>query len=144
MGRFGRRLRELRKAAGMTQEQLAQSIAVTGAYISALENGKKPAPPQALVAALADQLKVDEGLLWEIAFSEREERLRRRITGVPTSLRSRVVRESAELQPDTDRDLDEIRAIMGEIEEFAVDSHERQRMAKALRRLLEWLVDGGA
>lgn len=37
-------VREARKARGMTQQELAEALDVTGAAISAWENGKKPIP----------------------------------------------------------------------------------------------------
>ena len=38
---FGRRLRELRKERGLTQEELAESADLSGNYISDLELGRK-------------------------------------------------------------------------------------------------------
>ena len=42
---FGKYLREKRKAAGLTQDDLAESIGKTGQYISNIEKGKNNAPP---------------------------------------------------------------------------------------------------
>lgn len=42
---FGKYLREKRKAAGLTQDDLAESIGKTGQYISNIEKGKNNSPP---------------------------------------------------------------------------------------------------
>ena len=85
MGQFGEQLKILRKERSLSQTDLAQFLGVSGAYISALESGKKQPPPHALVIGLASILQVDESLLWEPAKAEREDRLRARIEGVPTA-----------------------------------------------------------
>lgn len=41
----GARIREIRKAKGLTQEEFAGKLGVTGAYISKLENGKATPSP---------------------------------------------------------------------------------------------------
>ncbi|MFD2032637.1 helix-turn-helix domain-containing protein [Ancylobacter dichloromethanicus] len=41
---FGRRLREMRAARGVTLSQMAQAIGVSAAYLSALEHGKRGQP----------------------------------------------------------------------------------------------------
>ena len=53
---FGRRLRELRKAKGMTQRELAQKSAISFAYVSKLETGVMPPPRQKIILALANVL----------------------------------------------------------------------------------------
>jgi len=55
VGRFGKRLREVRVDRGMTQVQLAEKAAVTLSYITRLENGMS-APGIDLVAKLAAAL----------------------------------------------------------------------------------------
>ncbi len=84
---FGDRLRELRLARERTQQQLADALGLSGAYISALEGGRKPAPPRMVVEQLARALGVDADDLWGTARTERELRLSLRVDGVPTSLR---------------------------------------------------------
>lgn len=59
---FGRRLRELRTAAGLSQETLASSARMTRAYLSELENARKVASIQT-VSRLARALGVDASLL---------------------------------------------------------------------------------
>jgi transcriptional regulator with XRE-family HTH domain len=41
--RFGRKIRDLRQAKGMSQIALAEKIGIDRAYLSLLENGKKEA-----------------------------------------------------------------------------------------------------
>jgi len=53
---FGQRLRELRKAKGMTQRELAQKTGISFAYVSKLEAGVMPPPRQKIILALAKVL----------------------------------------------------------------------------------------
>jgi PAS domain S-box-containing protein len=53
---FGQRLRELRKAKGMTQRELAQKTAISFAYVSKLETGVMPPPRQKIILAFAKVL----------------------------------------------------------------------------------------
>jgi len=53
---FGQRLRELRKAKGMTQRELAQKTGISFAYVSKLETGVMPPPRQKIILALAKVL----------------------------------------------------------------------------------------
>jgi PAS domain S-box-containing protein len=53
---FGQRLRELRKAKGMTQRELAQKTGISFAYVSKLETGAMPPPRQKIIVALAKVL----------------------------------------------------------------------------------------
>jgi transcriptional regulator with XRE-family HTH domain len=57
VARFGRRLRELRLARGMSQAELAGQASITTNYVSRLENGGA-APGIDLVARLASALGV--------------------------------------------------------------------------------------
>jgi transcriptional regulator with XRE-family HTH domain len=41
---FGRRIRELRAAKGVTQKEMANSLGVSAAWLSALENGRRGQP----------------------------------------------------------------------------------------------------
>ncbi|MEW5826982.1 MAG: helix-turn-helix transcriptional regulator [Candidatus Bipolaricaulota bacterium] len=112
--RFGNRLRELRTAAGMTQQELADALGVSSAYISAIEGGRKPAPPRAVVEQLARALRADHEALWETALAEREERLRQRLEGVPTSLR--VEEAPAPVTTPQDSDVEKLLAQHPELE----------------------------
>jgi transcriptional regulator with XRE-family HTH domain len=59
---FGKRLRELRKARGLTQAELGGDR-YTHAYISMIEAGKKQ-PPPAMLIYLADRLGIEVDELW--------------------------------------------------------------------------------
>jgi len=60
---FGKRMRELRAARGLTQQQQADHLGVSKAYISALENGQRGQPSLPVV----DQICVWLGLIWDDA-----------------------------------------------------------------------------
>ena len=60
---FGRRMRELRTARGLTQQQQADQLGVSKAYISALETGSRGQPS----APFVDQICVWLGLIWDDA-----------------------------------------------------------------------------
>jgi len=67
---FGQRLRELRKAKGMTQGELAQKTAISSTYVSKLETGAMPPPRQKVILALAKVLganKADTDELFGLA-----------------------------------------------------------------------------
>jgi transcriptional regulator with XRE-family HTH domain len=54
---LGRRIRDARVASGLTQEDLAQSLHLSNAYISLIERGDRN-PPIATVFAIASVLGV--------------------------------------------------------------------------------------
>jgi transcriptional regulator with XRE-family HTH domain len=54
---FGRRLREIRKERGLTQEALAESADLSGNYISDLELGRK-VPSLTILVRLSQALEV--------------------------------------------------------------------------------------
>ena len=60
---FGQRMRELRAERGLTQQQQAEQLGVSKAYISALETGKRGKPSSPFV----DQICVWLGLIWDDA-----------------------------------------------------------------------------
>jgi len=139
MATFGERLKDLRLDAGLTQSVIAERIGVSNTYISALESGRKPAPPQAIVTALAVCLGIDEQDLWSLAEQEREERLRDRIAGVPTSLRTaRRPRPKPKATANTRRMEDAVRSI----ETASKDVRSRSKLADALERLAAALREG--
>jgi transcriptional regulator with XRE-family HTH domain len=57
---FGAQLRQLREAAGLTQEQLAERSGLTAKAISALERGERQRPYPHTVQALASALGLDD------------------------------------------------------------------------------------
>ena len=60
MGEFAARLRGLRDAAALTQEELAERAGLTANAIGALERGERRRPYPHTVRALADALALDE------------------------------------------------------------------------------------
>jgi transcriptional regulator with XRE-family HTH domain len=60
---FGAHLRALRAARGLSLKQLAASMEVSSAYLSALEHGRRGVPSVVLIHQVCDAL----GLLWEEA-----------------------------------------------------------------------------
>jgi transcriptional regulator with XRE-family HTH domain len=60
---FGARLRELRAARGMTLTALAARLAVSPAYLSALEHGKRGTPSRGLVHQICEVFD----LIWDDA-----------------------------------------------------------------------------
>ena len=107
---------------------------MSNTYISALESGRKPAPPRAIVTALAGCLGAEAGVLWNLARSEREDRLRERINGVPTSQRLRRANTVSRDTPESrlPPELDDALESLGNL---ASDPQQRKSLAKALEAL---------
>ena len=59
------KLRKLREASGLTQEQLAKKVGVSQGYLAHLESGGRTNPSLALIRRLAKALKVKVGELLE-------------------------------------------------------------------------------
>ena len=130
MGQFGERLRTIRNERNLSQTDLAQFLGVSGAYISALENGKKQPPPHALVIGLASILKTNEDELWTLAKAEREDRLRARIEGVPTAKRVPIDHNDAPNPSDA------VDIVSQELYARFPDKKERAHVINVLRDLL--------
>jgi len=138
MARFGDRIRELRRAVGLTQWQVAEQTGVSNTYISAIESGRKPAPPHVIVSALAACLQTDEDALWRVARAEREERLQRRIDGVPTS--QRIPRSTgSSVDCDASPSGDPLADVLRLLNETAKDPRQRRSLAEALHALADSL-----
>ena len=60
---FGARIRALRAARGMSMAELAATIQVSAAYLSALEHGHRGTPSDGLVHQICDVF----GLIWDEA-----------------------------------------------------------------------------
>jgi transcriptional regulator with XRE-family HTH domain len=60
---FGERLRELRRAKGVSQKQMAASLGVSAAYLSALEHGRRGVPSWAMVQKIIGYFNV----IWDDA-----------------------------------------------------------------------------
>lgn len=140
MTTFGERIKELRREAGLTQWNVANRTGVSNTYISALESGRKPAPPHVIVTALAACLQTSEEELWTLARAEREERLKRRIDGVPTSQRtarsSSTLKNPAELTV-TPESGDPLEQALQTLRESATNPKQRRSLARALENLAE-------
>jgi len=67
MATFGERLRELRKARGWTQRDLANGVGIDFTYLSKLENGVVPPPGEKTISALASVLDADADDLFGLA-----------------------------------------------------------------------------
>jgi transcriptional regulator with XRE-family HTH domain len=60
---FGVKLRQIRAERGMTLKQMAESLGVSSAYLSALEHGRRGRPAHPMVVALCAQLNI----IWDEA-----------------------------------------------------------------------------
>jgi transcriptional regulator with XRE-family HTH domain len=60
---FGARVREIRERRGLSQQELAGRLGVSGAYLSALEHGRRGRPTFALVQGIIHAL----GVIWDEA-----------------------------------------------------------------------------
>ena len=60
---FGERLRELRRAKGVSQKQMAASLGVSAAYLSALEHGRRGMPSWAMVQKIIGYFNI----IWDDA-----------------------------------------------------------------------------
>ena len=68
-GPFAERLRQLRDAAALTQEELAERAGLTGNAVGALERGERRRPYPHTVRALSDALGLDGARRVELAGS---------------------------------------------------------------------------
>ncbi len=132
MESFGDRIRKLRQKAGLTQWQVADQTGVSNTYISALESGRKSAPPHAIVSALASCLETSEKALWSLARSEREARLRLRIDGVPTSRRTSSASGAESGDGSVALSEQEFRQAVKTLRRAALDPHQRRRLVQEL------------
>lgn len=64
---FGRRVRELRKARGMSQKELAAKASIDFTYLSKIENARRLPPRERVIAAMAQALQIEEGELMTLA-----------------------------------------------------------------------------
>ena len=60
---FGTKLRQLREARGIKLKDMADALGVSGAYLSALEHGRRGRPTHAMVVAICAQLNI----IWDDA-----------------------------------------------------------------------------
>jgi len=135
MATFGDQIRGLRQGLGLTQWEVASHTGVTNTYISALESGRKPAPPHAIVTALSACLQVSETSLWALARAEREHRLIQRIDGVPTSQRTARMPEPTTDVQEADLSNVELEQAIQSLRDNARDPKQRRSLAKTLETL---------
>jgi transcriptional regulator with XRE-family HTH domain len=86
---FGERVRELRKAKGLTLRRLAPRVGVGYTYLSRVENGRLnygDYPSETLIHKLAEALNADEDELLILA-EKIPERIRRRMLERPEAFR---------------------------------------------------------
>lgn len=60
---FGEKVRDLRKTRAITQKKMAADLAVSAAYLSALEHGHRGRPGPGFIMQIADYF----GLIWDEA-----------------------------------------------------------------------------
>lgn len=64
---FGQRIRELRKAGGMSQKELAAKASIDFTYLSKIENARRLPPRERVIRAMAQALQIDERELMTLA-----------------------------------------------------------------------------
>jgi len=145
MAGFGNELARLRKAANLSQADLAHRIGVSDTYISAIETGRKAAPPHVHIQGIALCLGIDEDSLWRLALEDREMRLRERLAGIPTA--RRVVtgvgqeRHPAQLGSTLAQNQPSSADLAARIERLLPTQSDRDRFASTLE-ILERILKG--
>ena len=64
---FGQRVREMRKARGLSQKELAAKASIDFTYLSKIENARRLPPRERVIRAMAVALQIDEGELMTLA-----------------------------------------------------------------------------
>lgn len=116
---FGARLREMRRARGVSQKEMAAAIGVSAAYLSALEHGRRGVPSWATVQAIIGFFNV----IWD----EAEELQKLALASHP-----RALVDTAGLSPQATELANLLAAEIGRL-----DDHE---IAELLARLREMAV----
>lgn len=106
---FGARLRALRKDRGVTQAEMAQALALSPAYLSALEHGRRGLPSPGLLRQICAYF----GMFWEEA--EDLERLARLSD-------PRVVVDTAGLSPEATALANELAARIGTLDPSRIEA----------------------
>ncbi len=65
--KFGKRLRELRKQAGMNQREVASKVKIDFTYLSKIESGALSPPSEKVITKLAEVLDADKDELITLA-----------------------------------------------------------------------------
>jgi len=101
---FGAKLRELRRARGITLKEMAESLEISSAYLSALEHGKRGKPSPMLVRQICTFFTI----IWDEAEElERLSRISHPRVAVDTAGLSPRATELANLLAERIGDLDE-------------------------------------
>lgn len=140
MTTFAKQLRRLRKKQHLTQVDLAQAVGVSNTYISALESGRKPAPPYEIVASMERTLDAEQDALWRVARKEREEHLLGRLEGRPTSV---TRRRSARGEPGSSYAQtaeEELGEALQSLRDAARSPAQEERLIRALESLAKRLL----
>lgn len=116
---FGARLREMRRARGILQKEMAAAIGVSSAYLSALEHGRRSPPSWSLVQKIIGYFNV----IWDEA--EELERLAGRS-------HPRAVVDTAGLSPAATELANLLAANIGRLSE-----EEAAELLDRLRRVIE-------
>ncbi|HVF00775.1 MAG TPA: helix-turn-helix domain-containing protein [Rubrobacteraceae bacterium] len=108
---FGTKLRQLREAASLTQEELAARAGLTAKGISDLERGERQRPYPHTVRSLADALELseDERAALFAAVPKRSRAGR----AIPTAVPEHTLPVPPTLLVGRERDLEEIKALLG-------------------------------
>jgi transcriptional regulator with XRE-family HTH domain len=69
---LGKLLRKLRKAANLTQKQLAQKTALSPGAVTLIERGRSPKPTLTTICLLADALEIPPHLLLDEYIKDRK------------------------------------------------------------------------
>jgi transcriptional regulator with XRE-family HTH domain len=103
---FGEKLRALREARGIRQQDMAAALEVSAAYLSALEHGRRGAPSAGLIHQICQYF----GLIWddadELKALARLSRPRLKLnaaglTPAQTALANRLARALRDMDPET-------------------------------------------
>ncbi len=133
---FSELLRQARRAAGYSQEELAERAGVSAGAIGSLEQGLRRAPHRDTVRALADALRISESerQLLEEAAARARGRHPRNPSGIPVSLTSFVERS----------EVDELKALLTEHRLLTITGSPgigKTRIAIEVARRVEGLYD---
>lgn len=104
---FGARIRELRRQRGVTLSQMAEQLQISGAYLSALEHGRRGRPSPVLV----DQICAFFHIIWDEADELRQ---------LARLSHPRVVIDTAGLSPRATELANRLAGRIGELDERAL------------------------
>ena len=68
---FGQLIRQVRTELGIGQRELARRINVSASYLNEMEQGKRPAPTEAVLDDIKDVLDIDDEIFYDLAGASR-------------------------------------------------------------------------